>query len=155
MCFGFEAAMSDSARTLTVAVFNASDDTVEMLKALLSSRGYVAISGEVDKVKSGEIDFMAFLDTHRPDAMIWDIAPPYDRNWHFYKLVRDLRPLEHCAMVVTTTHLQHLRELTGDTVEAIEIIGKPYDLQAIVDAVERAVDDRTRSPTRVVSHRPR
>jgi DNA-binding NtrC family response regulator len=147
--------MPDPARTPTVAVFNASDDTVEMLKALLSSRGYVAISGEVDKVKSGEVDFVAFLDGHRPDAIIWDIAPPYERNWHFYKLVRELRSLEQCAMVVTTTHLQHLRELTGDTVEAIEIVGKPYDLQAIVDAVERALEERTRSASRVLSHKPR
>ena len=147
--------MSDSARPLTVAVFNASDDTVEMLKALLSSRGYVAISGEVDKVKSGEVDFIAFLEAHRPDAMIWDIAPPYDRNWRFYKLVRQLRPLEQCAMVLTTTHRQHLHELTGEAVDAIEIIGKPYDLQAIVDAVERGIDERGRSSSRIVSHRPR
>ena len=34
----------------TVAVFNASDDTVEMIKVLLSERGYRAISGEVDRV---------------------------------------------------------------------------------------------------------
>ena len=146
--------MSDSARTLTVAVFNASDDTVEMLKALLSSRGYVAISGEVDKVKSGEIDFIAFLEAHRPDAIIWDIAPPYDRNWHFYKLVRQLRMLEHCAMVLTTTHRQHLLDLTGDAGDAIELIGKPYDLRAIVDAVERGIDEHGR-PSWIVSHKPR
>ena len=58
-------------------------------------------------------------------------------------------------MVLTTTHLQHLREVTGDTVEAIELIGKPYDLQAIVDAVERAIDERARASARIVSHRPR
>ena len=147
--------MSDSARARTVAVFNASDDTVEMLKALLSTRGYVAISGEVDKVKSGEIDFVAFLEAHRPDAVIWDIAPPYDRNWHFYKLVRELRLLEHCAMVLTTTHRQHLHDLAGEPVDAIEILGKPYDLQAIVDAVERGIEDRGRPSSRIVSHRPR
>lgn len=147
--------MSDPARTLTVAVFNASDDTVEMLKALLSSRGHVAISGEVDKVKSGEVDFVAFLEAHRPDAIIWDIAPPYDRNWRFYKLVRDMRTLEQCAMVLTTTHREHLRELTGAAVEAIELIGKPYDLQAIVDAVERAIEERARSSARIISHKPR
>jgi two-component SAPR family response regulator len=147
--------MSDSARALTVAVFNASDDTVEMLKVLLSARGYVALSGEVDKVKSGEIDFIAFLEAHRPDAMIWDIAPPYDRNWHFYKLVRELRSLERCAIVLTTTHRQHLNELAGEMVNALEIIGKPYDLSAIVDAVERGIADRGRSSSRVVDHRPR
>ena len=54
-----------------------------------------------------------------------------------------MRSLEHCAMVLTTTHREHLRELTGTGVEAIELIGKPYDLQAIVDAVERTIDGNT------------
>ena len=134
--------MSDTNCAPTVAVFNASDDTVEMLKVLLSGRGFVAISGEVDKIKSGEIDFIEFLDTHRPDAIIWDIAPPYDRNWRFYKLVRALRPLERCASIVTTTHRTHLNELAGEAVDALEIIGKPYDLQLIVDAVERGLAQR-------------
>ena len=135
---------------LTVAVFNASDDTVEMLKALLSGRGYVAIAGEVDKVKSGEIDFIAFLETHQPDALIWDVAPPYDRNWHFYKMIRALRPLERCAIVLTTTHYGHLNTLAGEAVEALEIVGKPYDLEAIVDAVDRGIDRRRRQAPRAI-----
>ena len=142
--------MADAARALTVAVFNASDDTVEMLKVLLSNRGYVAVAGEVDKVKSGEIDFLAFLEAHQPDALIWDVAPPYDRNWHFYKMIRALRPLERCAIVLTTTHRGHLTELAGDAVDAIELVGNPYDLQVIVDAVEHGIDRRRRATPRAV-----
>jgi CheY-like chemotaxis protein len=142
--------MADTNRGRTVAIFNASDDTVEMLSVLLSVRGFVSLTGEVDKVKSGEVDFIAFLEQHQPDAMIWDIAPPYDRNWHFYKMIRALRPLERCAIVLTTTHLRHLNELAGETVEAIEIVGKPYDLNAIVDAVERAIEARRRSAPRAI-----
>ena len=144
--------MSDASRGLTVAIFNASDDTVEMLSVLLSVRGYVAIAGEVDKVKSGEIDFVAFINRHQPDALIWDIAPPYDRNWHFCKIIRALRPLERCAIVLTTTHLRHLNELAGEAVDAIELVGKPYDLTAIVDAVERAIEVQRRPGPRVVPH---
>ena len=75
-------------RTSTVAIFNASDDTVEMLMLLLTERGYRAVSGQVDSVKSGALDFIAFMGAQRPDAIIWDIAPPYDRNWSFFKLLR-------------------------------------------------------------------
>jgi len=124
----------------TVAVFNASDDTIEMLKVLLSESGYRALDGGVDNVKSGETDFIAFLDRHQPDAIIWDIAPPYDRNWNFFKLIRALRPLERCALVLTTTHKDHLDALAQQDTGAIEIIGKPYDLQAIVDAVSRGLE---------------
>ena len=45
-------------RVQTVAVFNASDDTVEMLTTLLSLRGYVAVAGHVDDVKSGVLNFI-------------------------------------------------------------------------------------------------
>jgi CheY-like chemotaxis protein len=130
----------------TVAVFNASDDTVEMLQLMLSLRGYRALGGHVDDVKSGELDFIEFLTTHTPAAIIWDIAPPYDRNWAFFKLVRSLSPLEDCALVLTTTHKQHLDALVGHDSGAIEIVGKPYDLQLIVDAVARAILKRSGGP---------
>ena len=124
----------------TVAVFNASDDTVEMLKALLTLRGYRAVDGKVDDVKSGRVDFVAFLNQFKPDAIIWDIAPPYDRNWHFFQLLRTARPLAGCSLVLTTTNKHHLDALVGRDTGAFEIIGKPYDLQVIVDAVQRGIE---------------
>jgi DNA-binding LytR/AlgR family response regulator len=63
-----------------------------------------------------------------------------------------LRPLERCAIVLTTTHLRHLNELAGETVDAFELIGKPYDLNAIVDAVERAMEARRRSAPRAIGN---
>ena len=124
----------------TVAVFNASDDTVEMLKAMLSERGYRAIDGSVDGVKSGQFDFVAFMETHKPDGIIWDIAPPYDRNWNFFKLLLTSALLAQCAVVLTTTHKQHLDALAGEDTGAIEIVGKPYDLDIIVDAIARGIE---------------
>jgi CheY-like chemotaxis protein len=138
------AAMPDCRRPSVVGVFNASADTVEMLEVLLSSAGYLALDGRVDDIKSGVSDFIAFLEVHRPDALVWDISPPYDRNWRFFKLVRSLRHLEHCAIILTTTHQQHLNEFVGEDVGALEIVGKPYDLQAVVNAVERQLQERRR-----------
>ena len=126
----------------TVAVFNASDDTVEMLTVLLSNRGYRAVAGHADDVKSGILNFIAFLKTHEPTAMIWDIAPPYDRNWNFFQLLPALRPLERCALILTTTHKQHLDTLAGQETGALEIVGKPYDLEVIVNAVSEGLKAR-------------
>jgi len=126
----------------TVAVFNASDDTVEMLTTMLSLRGYRPVAGQVDDVKSGKTDFVAFVQEHQPDALIWDIAPPYDRNWNTFKIIRTMRPLERCAIVLTTTHKQHLDTLVGQDTGALEIIGKPYDLAVIVDAVSKAIVEK-------------
>jgi CheY-like chemotaxis protein len=132
----------------TVAVFNASDDTVEMLTTMLSARGYRAIARHADAVKSGETDFIAFLEAHQPDGIIWDIAPPYDRNWNFFKLLRTIGPLARCALVLTTTHKQHLDALAGLDTGAVEIIGKPYDLGVIVDAVGRGIDEKLNAGSR-------
>jgi len=136
--------MADSTR-YTVAIFNASDDTVEMLQTQLSLCGCRAIPGKADDVKSGELDLLQFLSTHRPDGIIWDIAPPYQRNWNFFKLLRSARPLEHCHIVLTTTHKQHLDTLAGQDTGAIEIVGKPYDLQLIVDEMIAGMERRRRT----------
>lgn len=139
--------------TQTVAVFNASDDTVEMLMAMLSQRGFRALDGKVDSVKSGEVDFIRFLEEHQVDGLIWDIAPPYDRNWNFFQLVRSVRPLERCAVVLTTTHKRHLDAMAGHDTGAIEIVGKPYDLEVIVDSVIRALQSRDTQSPRMISRR--
>ena len=134
--------MSES--TATVAIFNASDDTVEMLKIILAERGYRVVSGEVDHVKSGALDFIAFMAAQRPDAIVWDIAPPYDRNWKFFKLLRSAEIVKQCHVVLTTTHKQHLDSLAGEETGAIEIVGKPYDLKVIADSVARGLDGLSR-----------
>jgi DNA-binding response OmpR family regulator len=124
----------------TVAIFNGSEDTVDLLRCLLGNCGYVTIAGRADDVKSGVLDFVAFLATHKPDAIIWDITPPYERNWNFFKLLRSASPVSCRAVVLTTTHKQHLDELAREDTGALEIVGKPYDLQAIVDAVVRTIE---------------
>jgi DNA-binding response OmpR family regulator len=136
----------------TVGVFNASDDTVEMLVEALTLRGHHAVGGSVDSVKSGQSDLIAFLDTHRPDAMIWDISPAYDRNWTFAKLVRAVLNVYRCSLVLTTTNTQQLDRAIGSESGAIEIVGKPYDIEAIADRVDavmqRAADAGPRAVDR-------
>src|SRR3954469_16888133 len=71
-----------------VAIFNASDDTVDMLQELLKTNGFATINGHVSDVKRGAVDILSLIRDHRPQVILWDISPPYDKNWTFLKLLR-------------------------------------------------------------------
>jgi len=125
---------------LIVAVFNSSADTVEMLRTVLERRGLHTVSGSIPDLKRGELDFISFVEHHKPAVIVYDMSPPYETNWAFLRLVRSSEPAKHCRFVLTTTNKPALDKLVGET-DALEIIGKPYDLQRVVDAVERALAD--------------
>jgi len=125
-----------------VAVFNASQDTVDMICAELTGHGYRCVPGHVTDVKQGETDFIAFIEQENPQVIVWDISPPYDKNWAFFQLIRSSTALRGRGMVLTTTHKTHLDQLAGENTGALEIIGKPYDLNLISQAVGRAMPTR-------------
>lgn len=121
-----------------VAVFNSSSDTVELLRTLLESQGFHTVPGHIPELKKGELDFISFIEQHRPAVIVYDVSLPYDANWNFLKLVRSAQPVQHCRFVLTTTNKPALEHLVGET-DTLEIIGKPYDLDRVVAAVRSAL----------------
>lgn len=121
-----------------VAVFNSSSDTVELLRTQLETQGFHTVPGHIPEIKKGELDFISFIEHHRPAVIVYDVSMPYDANWNFLKLVRSAQPVQQCRFVLTTTNKPALDQLVGET-EAIEIIGKPYDLDRVVAAVRSAL----------------
>ena len=121
-----------------IAVFNSSGDTVEMLRTALEADGLHTVSGHIGELKKGELDFVAFVEHHRPAVIVYDISPPYETNWNFLRLVRSSQPAQTSRFILTTTNKPVLDKLVGEN-EAIEIIGKPYDLDRVVAAVRGAL----------------
>ena len=122
----------------TVAILNSSDDVVEMLRSLLEHAGFNTVAGHVPEFKRGEQDLIAFLETHNPDVIIYDIAPPYLENWTFLKLILQTEAAAGRKFVLTTANERLLRDVAGAGIEVFEIAEKPDNLNAILNAVKRA-----------------
>ena len=131
--------MSDPKHQNVIAVVNSNEDTVEMLRNCLQLHGFTSIvTGHIHDFKTGVEDFPGFVAQHDPAVLVYDISIPYDRNWTFQRLLLDTDAMRGRKVVLTTTNKERLEELVGPT-EAIEIVGKPYDLERIVGAVKAAI----------------
>src|SRR5437867_8980985 len=107
----------------SIAVFNSSSDTLEVLKLALEQEGYAVVTGHVSELKKGHVDVLDFVEEHQPDVIIYDVALPYEENWRFLRLLQSSDALKLLKWVITTTHKPHLQELVGDCGEVYELVG--------------------------------
>ena len=127
-----------------MAVLNSNDDMVELLRLSLEQVGLVVVSAHVDAVKRGDVSLVDFVNEHEPDVVIYDVVPPYERSWRFLEHLRETT-LRNRRFVITSSNPRRAAELAGTAEDIYEIVGKPYDLDLIVDAVREASKAR---PTR-------
>jgi DNA-binding response OmpR family regulator len=121
-----------------VALFNASDDTIDMIQTLLTGAGGAQslVWCHFADLKKGIVDFQKYLNKHNPEVVIFDISPPYDENWQFFKTMRDAQVMRGRGSVLTTTNKNRLDEVLGTDSHALEVVGKRKDLEEIHAAIK-------------------
>jgi len=133
--------MSESMKTTKglVALFNASDDTIEMVYRLLTKQGdgQSLIWCHFADLKRGIVVFEKYMEKHNPELVIFDISPPYDENWTFFKTMRSNKIMKGRGTVLTTTNKLRLDEIIGEDSDALEIVGLKTDLDLIQAAIGR------------------
>jgi hypothetical protein len=127
-------------RPPVVAVLNSNDDTVEMLRMLLETEGLLTVSAHLSDIRRGVFDFGGFLEQHDPQVILIDIPPPYDRSWLMVQHLRALPAAAHRRFVLTSTNPRRVQEIAHADEPILEIIGKPYDLGVIIDAVKQGIE---------------
>lgn len=129
---------------VVIGVANTSEDIMELLRLAFERNGWATVAVHLPDVKAGRVSFDEFLRRHDPAGLVIDIAPPYDDNWRFVRQLRALPSMRGRALVITTTNVRHLARLSGEETGAIEIVGKPNDIEAVAEAMRRALANAAR-----------
>src|SRR4051812_21789031 len=128
-----------------VAVINSTPDIVDIIRLALEQAGIVVVSALTFEIREGEVDLEQFIGQHQPKVIVYDIAPPYEANWKLFQHVAAMPAMHGRQFVVTSTNARQVESLAGPQHHVYEIIGKPFDLGRVVQAVKEALHAR---PTR-------
>ena len=124
---------------VVIGIANTSEDIIDLLRLGFERAGCATAAIHLPDVKAGRASFEDFLRRHDPAGLVIDISPPYDDNWRFVSQLRSLPAMRGRRVVITTTNVRHLTRLAGEDTGALEIIGKPNDIQEVVEAMRRAL----------------
>ncbi len=120
-----------------ILVVNTSEDTTEALREVLTDAGYEVTSTYVRDLRRDDVQLESVI-SQRPDAVIYDLAPPYDENWSYFRDVFSHHALARgVPVVLTTTNARAVASFAGPDV--LELLLKPYDLQRLLDRVSKAL----------------
>jgi CheY-like chemotaxis protein len=121
----------------TLLIINTAPDTVALLTLLFEQFGFIVVSCYTHDIRSGRTDLGRLLEQHTPRVIVYDIAPPYERNWSFFEHLRDTLFFE-IPIVLTSTNARLTKQIVKPDAEVYEVIETPSELQKILHAVRDA-----------------
>ena len=74
-------------RPRIIAIFNTNSEVLDLVRESLQGAGYATVVAHLDDLKRGRLDMIQFVEVHEPEVIVYDVAPPYDTNWTFLRLM--------------------------------------------------------------------
>jgi DNA-binding NtrC family response regulator len=125
----------------TVAIFNASDDALDVFVEHLSSADHRVVRACIRSFRTGQSDLSAFMAEHNPGVVVWDVSCPYYVNWLYLQDVRTTPDFAGRVVIVTAPNVARLNDAVGAAVPgAIELVGNPHDMDLLLKSVRHACE---------------
>jgi len=131
--------MSRPTTRTPVAIFNSHVEFVDTLREALDREGLPTATALLAEIQDGTLDLVAFLEVHDPRVIVYDLPRPFERHWNFLRLLRQTDALQKRTWILTTNDKKALDAAVGAS-DVIEVIlGGPYGVADVVDAVHHAL----------------
>jgi hypothetical protein len=108
-----------------------SHNSASAVRKLLTASGgeQTLIWCHIADLKQGIVDVGTYMDKHNAEVVIFHLSPPDDENWRFFKTMRDANTMKGRGVALTTTLKARLDEVPREDSRALEMVGRPGDLQ--------------------------
>jgi DNA-binding response OmpR family regulator len=123
---------------MRLLIINSSPDTCEMLEEFFQREGWETAVMPLRPLREQVLTGHDLMTSHHPDAILGDVAIPYEANWVTLQRLRQ-DPAVTVPVVITTTNEAVVRRLVGPEERLQEVVGQPYDLDQLQDAILTAM----------------
>ena len=135
--------------TKLAVVVNASVDVLKLIREVLEQSQIKTVFFFGPQLQSDASGFLAFVEAHKPDLVLFDVPMPYDENLRLMSSLRQ-RAADQKFLVMTTSPdtVHSLIEAEPSLGEGIVdiVVGKPFNLDELLEAVQEGF---SRSPKNV------
>ena len=133
--------MSRTTTRTPVAIFNSRVEFIDALREALDHEGLPTATALLAEIQDGTLDLVAFLETHDPRVIVYDLPRPFERHWNFLRLLKQTDAVRRRTWILTTTDKKAVDAAMGAS-DVIEIVlGEPYSIGEVVEAVHHALSD--------------
>ncbi len=122
-----------------VAIFNSHTEFIDALRGALDREGVPTVTALLAEIQSGALDLVDFLETHDPQVIVYDLPRPFEKHWNFLRLLKQTAGLKKRTWILTTIDKAALDAAVGASGVIEVILGEPYGVDDVVDAVHHAL----------------